>query len=228
MRRVCVNSACKIHIFDVDYTLVKKATSYYFLREGLRKKLVRWGQIKQLPFEYVRYKLGFANHGFIENAVSRLAGIEKEKLDALAEYCFSRFIRPNLYTGAVDLIRRLKDSGAIIVLATSSPRFIILPLQNFVGAEDAIASDLELIDGKTSGRLDGKSVFGKNKLEAARSWLSERNIDAADVWFYSDSYTDIPLLEYCAHPAAINPDPILRKKAVKNGWKIICFKDTVG
>jgi HAD superfamily hydrolase (TIGR01490 family) len=198
------------------------------LREALREKLTRLSQLRQLPFEYVRYKLGFANNGFIETAVSRLAGIEKKSLDSLAERCFDRFIKPSLYAGAVDLITRLKASGARIALATSSPRFIIIPLQRFVGAEAAIASDLEFTGGKTSGRLAGKSVFGKNKLDAARSWLSEQSIDAANVWFYSDSYTDLPLLEYCAHPAAVNPDLILKKKAVKNGWEILHFKNTIG
>lgn len=213
----------EVHIFDVDYTLVKKPSSYYFLKEGLREKLVRFGQLKQLPFEYLRYKLGFVNRDFIEDAVKHLAGIDEKRLDTLADHCFDRFMKPDLYPEALDLIQDLKKSGHRIVLATSSFNTIIRPLQTFLGAEESITSRLEFIDGKTSGRLAGKAVFGKNKLEKVSAWLHGQNIDPADVYFYSDSYTDIPLLEYCGSPVAVNPDRILRKEAHRRGWKIIRF-----
>jgi HAD superfamily hydrolase (TIGR01490 family) len=223
-----VNKTPVVHIFDVDYTLVKKPSSYYFLKEGLREKLVRFSQLKRLPFEYARYKLGFANHDFIEDAVKHLAGLDEKRLDALAEHCFDRFMKPDMYTGALELIRGLKKIGCRIILATSSFKTIIRPLQIFLDAEESIASGLEFIDGKTSGRLTGKAVFGKNKLEAVRAWLNVQNIAPVNVWFYSDSYTDIPLLEYCGSPVAVNPDRILRKKARKQGWNIMRFRHTLG
>jgi HAD superfamily hydrolase (TIGR01490 family) len=218
----------EVHIFDVDYTLIKKPSSYYYLKEALRKKIIRFRQLKQLPFEYVRYKLGFANQSFIETAVERLSGIDKNSMVSLADYCFDRFLKPDLYTGAIELIAGLKESGIRIVLATSSFRIIVQPLQKYLDAETSIASELEFIDGKTSGRLAGKSVFGNNKLEAVKAWLYEQNIDAASVRFYSDSYTDLPLLGYCGYPVAVNPDLILKRAALKNGWKIIRFKETLG
>jgi HAD superfamily hydrolase (TIGR01490 family) len=147
---------------------------------------------------------------------------------SLADYCFDHFVKPDLYTGAVELIAGLKESGARIILATSSFRIIVQPIQDYLDAETSIASELEFIDGKTSGRLAGKSIFGSNKLEAVKVWLCEHNIDAAAVRFYSDSYTDLPLLNYCGYPIAVNPDPILRRVALKNGWKITRFKETLG
>jgi phosphoserine phosphatase len=131
-----------------------------------------------------------------------------------------------LYAGALDLIQDLKKSGHRIILATSSFKTIIQPLQIFLGAEESITSHLEFIDGKTSGRLDGKAVFAKNKLEEVGAWLCGQNIDPKYVCFYSDSYTDIPLLEYCGRPVAVNPDRILRKKAYRQGWEIMRFKRT--
>jgi HAD superfamily hydrolase (TIGR01490 family) len=218
-----VSKIPEVHIFDVDYTLVKHPSSYYFLKEGLRQKLVSFSQLKQLPFEYLRYKLGFANHDFIEDAVKHLAGIDEKKLCALADHCFDRFMKPDLYPGALDLIQDLKKSGHRIVLATSSFKTIIRPLQIFLGAEESIASRLEFTDGKTSGRLVGKSVFGRNKLKEVSAWLHGQNINPGDVYFYSDSYTDIPLLEYSGCPVAVNPDRILRKEAQRRGWKIIRY-----
>jgi HAD superfamily hydrolase (TIGR01490 family) len=223
-------AACtdEVHIFDVDYTLVKKPSSYYFLREGLREKLISFRQLKQLPFEYLRYKLGFANHDFIEEAVRHFSGLQEERLDELAEHCFTRFMMPDIYCGAFDLIKSLKDSGAKVVLATSSFRTIIEPLARFLRSDETIASGLEFSDGVTTGRLSGNALFGKNKLDAVRFWLSEHNLLPTNVSFYSDSYTDLPLLEYCGHPVAVNPDIFLRNIALKNKWEIRRYKETFG
>jgi phosphoserine phosphatase len=58
--------------------------------------------------------------------------------------------------------------------------------------------------------------------------MEQNNIRAQDVTFYSDSYTDIPLFEYCGNPVAVNPDRILKRKAKKLGWKILKFKEVLG
>jgi HAD superfamily hydrolase (TIGR01490 family) len=218
----------EVHIFDVDYTLIKSASSFWFLKECLRGGLIKLRQLKQLPVEYLRYKLGHANYDFIEDAVRHLGSIEKEKLTALSEICFERYIKPDLFRGAVDIINNLKKTGRTVILATSSFHTIIDPLQKYFDLDDVIASSLEFIDGKTTGRLSGKAFFGKNKMDAVCVTLAEHSVNTDDAWFYSDSYTDLPLLEKLGHPVAVNPDRFLRKIALKNNWQILDFKETLG
>ncbi|MDR1099062.1 MAG: HAD-IB family hydrolase [Treponema sp.] len=215
-----------IHIFDVDYTLVQKSTSWYFLLEALEKRVIRFGQIWGLSFEWLRYKAGFPKQHFIEDAVKHLAGIDREVLEGLAESCFTRRLRPNIYTEGAKLIAELQSRGETVLFATSSFYTILRPLERFLGIRETIASTLEFVEGKTSGRLTEASPFGKNKKNAVSAWLGERNIPPEEVRFYSDSYTDLPLLEWCGHPAAVNPDPFLLRTAKRRGWEILRFRET--
>jgi len=71
-------------------------------------------------------------------------------------------------------------------------------------------------------------MFGVNKKNGVVNWLKQNNINLDDVSFYSDSYTDIPLLELCGKPVAVNPDSILARQAKKRGWEILRVRETFG
>jgi HAD superfamily hydrolase (TIGR01490 family) len=217
-----------IHIFDIDYTLVRKSTSFYFLLEALREKKINFAQVRQLPMEWLRYKMGLPNLDFIDEAVKHLAGIDKTVLEDLAETCFTRRLKPNIFTGAAKLIAEIHNRGEQAFFATSSLHTLIKPLENYFGVSESIASVLEFSDGKTTGRLSGGSLFGKNKKTAVASWLEKRGLSPSNVYFYSDSYTDLPLLEFCGHPAAVNPDRFLGREAKKRGWEVLKFRETLG
>jgi HAD superfamily hydrolase (TIGR01490 family) len=217
-----------IHIFDVDYTLVRKSSSWYFLLEALEEKAIRFGQVWGLSFEWLRYKVGIPNQDFIEEAVKHLAGISRETLDALAESCFARRLRPNIYIEGLRLLDEIRSRGEEILLASSSIHTLLQPLERFLGLGESVASVLEFAEGKTTGRLVGPSPFGKNKKDAVLARLAERNIAPESVRFYSDSYTDLPLLECCGGPVAVNPDSFLRRTALRRGWEILRFRETAG
>jgi phosphoserine phosphatase len=104
---------------------------------------------------------------------------------------------------------------------------IIRPLEVFFGIEGSLASRLEFSGGKTTGRVDGNSLFGREKKEAVEKWLEQHGHSPDSACFYSDSYTDLPLLEFCGAPVAVNPDRFLAKEAKKRGWKIKYFKKTI-
>jgi HAD superfamily phosphoserine phosphatase-like hydrolase len=122
----------------------------------------------------------------------------------------------------------IKNRGEDILLASSSIYTLLRPLERFLGVRETIASVLEFAEGKTTGRLVGTSPFGKNKQTAVAAWLGERRIPPEEVRFYSDSYTDLPLLEWCGHPAAVNPDRILLREAKRRGWEVLRFRKTLG
>jgi HAD superfamily hydrolase (TIGR01490 family) len=217
-----------IHIFDVDYTLVRKSSSWYFLWEALEKRVIRLSQIGGLPFEWFRYKAGIPRHDFIEKAIKHLAGIDRDALEQLAESCFTRRLKPNIYAGGMRLIGDIKSRGEEVILASSSVLTLLRPLEQFLGIGGSIATTLEFINGKTTGRLAGISPFGENKKTAVVSRLGERGIPPEDAAFYSDSYTDLPLLEWCGHPVAVNPDRFLTREAKRRGWEILRFRRTLG
>jgi len=217
-----------VHIFDVDFTVLKNSSSWYFLREAIQTGVIRFSQIRRLPLEWIKYKLGRPNMDFIEESMKFLAGIDKLVLEQTAENCFCRRMRPNIYEDAASLIREALGRGEKVIFATSSFKTLIQPLENFFGIKDSVTSLLEFRDGKTSGRIIGSSVFGKKKKSAVEKWLFENKIPPESVCFYSDSYTDLPLLELCGKAITVNPDRFLVKEAKKQCWEILYFKKTIG
>jgi len=216
------------HIFDIDLTVVRKTSAEYFLKLALQEKVIRLSQVSRLPFDWIKYKLGFPDIDFIENTAKKLSGIEKSDLENISEKCFETHIRSNIYTGAAIMIRQALWKRERVIFATSSFDFIIKPLERFFGIEGSLASKMEYADGKTTGNLVGYSFFGQKKKTASAEWMKANSIDPANVTFYTDSYTDIPLLEYCGYPVAVNPDILLFQKAKRRGWKIIRFKEVLG
>jgi len=216
-----------LNIFDVDYTVIKKTSAGYFICEALAQKVIGVSQIWKLPFEWLRYKLGFPNSDFIEKAVKHIAGLDKKTVEDLAEACFARRMKKGIYTQAAQLIAEMQQRGEQVIFATSSFHTIIHPLERFLGVSESIASALEFSQGKTTGRVAGLSLFGEKKKAAVEKWLSEHGIAPQDVCFYSDSYTDIPLMEYCGSAVAVNPDRYLEREAKKRGWQILRFWGTL-
>jgi len=217
-----------VHIFDVDLTVIRRTTAKYFLFLFIRLGYIRFSLVSCLLFDWIKYKLGFPNIDFIENAVKKMSGLKKTDIDRVSEICFEKKIKPNIFLGAEQLIREAVKREELVIFATSSFDFLIRPLERYFGIEGSLSSQMEYSDGLTTGNLVGYSLFGSKKKDAVQIWLEQNNICPQDVSFYSDSYTDIPLLEYCGNPVAVNPDRILKRKAKKYGWKILKFKDVLG
>jgi phosphoserine phosphatase len=133
-----------------------------------------------------------------------------------------------IYAGAARLIEEAIKRGEKVIFATSSFYTIIQPLERFFGIEGSLASMLEFRDGRTTGRLTGNSLFGAKKKTAIETWLGENNIQDSEVRCYSDSYTDLPMLELSGSPAAVNPDRFLLREAKKRGWEIMRFTEMLG
>jgi HAD superfamily hydrolase (TIGR01490 family) len=171
--------------------------------------------------------MGRANIDFIENAVKHIAGIEQKVLEEIAGICFASRIKTNIYKGALELIKEAQGRGEEVLFATTSFHTLIKPLEDFFGISGSIASSLEFSGGKTTGRLAGESLFGAKKKNAVERWLAERSLGPKDLRFYSDSYTDLPLLAYCGEAIVVNPDRFLEKEAKKRGWPVLHFRETL-
>jgi HAD superfamily hydrolase (TIGR01490 family) len=196
--------------------------------EALRRRVVTFRQLRQLPLEWLRYKAGRARQDFIEIAVKRLAGLDLRVVEELARVCFEDTIKANLYREGLYRIDEIRRRGEAVYLASSSLTILLEPLERFLAVDGSIASVLEFSGGTSTGRLSGKALFGPNKLEAVRAWLEQRAVAPGDLFFYSDSYTDLPLLAFAGHPVAVNPDRFLRREALRRRWRILRWRETLG
>ena len=109
------------------------------------------------------------------------------------------------------------------MIISSSPVEVVEPLAEFLGADEAIGTRAEVdADGNYTGELEFYS-YGEYKAEAIRELAALENIDLDASYAYSDSVTDLPMLELVGHPVAVNPDKDLVREAKEREWEIRVF-----
>jgi phosphoserine phosphatase len=83
-----------------------------------------------------------------------------------------------------------------------------------LGLDDVLCNRFEVDEtGAHTGRPVGTLCFGAGKLDYAEVYAGDRGVSLADCWFYTDSFSDLPVLERVGHPVVVNPDPRLRREA---------------
>ena len=130
-------------------------------------------------------------------------------------------ILPMITDKARDLVDMHRRQGHTLMIITSTNRFITRPIADEFGIVLLIATEVEEVDGCFTGRTFDTPSFGEGKVSRLKAWLRKENESLGDSWFYSDSHNDLPLLRLVEKPVAVNPDPILKKEARLQNWKII-------
>jgi phosphoserine phosphatase len=97
-------------------------------------------------------------------------------------------------------------------------------LASVLAMDGAVGTRWEVVDGQYTGRLAGPFAYGEGKAAAVREFAAEQGIDLAASYAYSDSASDLPMLEAVGHPVAVNPDAPLEEVARRDGWEILRFE----
>jgi HAD superfamily hydrolase (TIGR01490 family) len=215
-------------LFDLDHTLIPLDSDYewtnYFISQSppaLRDALSAKNQ--QLMDAY--------NAGTLDpnDSLSFLIGLlTRQPHDVLhkwrAEF-FHQTIVPNLLGAARGVVEKHRALGDELVIVTSTNRFVVAPIATAFGIEHLLATEPETAaDGAFTGRWVGEPCFREGKVVHVQQWLQKQGKTLADysqVFFYSDSINDVPLLERVTDPVATNPSPALESIARERGWKII-------
>ena len=74
--------------------------------------------------------------------------------------------------------------------------------------------------GRFTGEIVAPFCFGQGKVEAAEVWAREHDVNLAESAFYTDSISDLPMLERVGTAHVVNPDPRLRWTARRRRWPI--------
>ena len=213
--------------FDLDKTVIAKAAMLAFgprLQQAglLNRWLVAralWGQI---VFRYLGADEGRMQK-MRETALRIAVGWEKEKISSLVDNALTEIIDPLVYAEALELMESHREAGRRVYLVSASPEEIVLPLARHLGVDDAIATRARIdADGRYTGEVEFYSA-GVHKVEAIEAEVTRHGLDLARSFAYSDSITDLPMLEAVGHPVAVNPDRALLKEAEARGWEIRTF-----
>jgi HAD superfamily hydrolase (TIGR01490 family) len=224
--------------FDLDKTVIDRASiaafGRPFLKGGLiNRRLVARAAISQLIYLY----FGADEDRLVRVRESMLAvtkGWDRAQVRQIVRETMLQTIEPIMYAEALELMELHRAAGHRVYLVSASPEEIVLPLADLLGVDGAICSRGEVDE---QGRYTGRMAFyaqGECKATAMHELAERTGIDLAASSAYSDSATDLPMLEAVGRPVAVNPDRALAKIARERGWEVrnfvkpIRLRDRVG
>ena len=217
--------------FDLDKTVIAKASMVAFGRPLYRAGMVS----RRLVARALWSQLVFQHRGadeermrkFRESALRVTRGWDQARVSSIVRETLTEVIDPIVYDEALDLIRQHQAAGRRVYLISASPEEIVAPLARYLGVDEAIASRAKLDEaGRYTGEVEFYS-YGPFKAEAILQAAAERGIDLAASYAYSDSATDLPMLEVVGHPVAVNPDRDLARVAHNRDWEVLQFRHGV-
>jgi len=213
--------------FDLDKTVIAHgalvAFGGSFRRAGMvnRRVLARtiWNGLVFRTFGADEERM----RRFRESTLQITRGWDHATVTSIVHRTLAEVIDPIVYDEAIVLIEGHRAAGRLVYLVSASPEEIVAPLAEHLGLDGIIASRA-LIDaeGRYTGEV-GFYCYGGNKVEAITELAALMSIDLSQSYAYSDSATDLPMLEAVGHPIAVNPDRELTRVALRNGWPIVEF-----
>lgn len=217
----------RLAIFDLDNTLLAGDSDHSWGEFLVQKKLVD-AQVYADANDrfYEQYKA--ATLDIQEYLRFSLAPLTQYTLEELAEFHaeFMRdFVEPMMLPKAKALLQSHRDQGDFLLIITATNSFVTHPIAKHLGVDAILASDAEIVDNRYTGKGTGTPCFQGGKVIRLNEWLTEKNFDLVDAYFYSDSINDLPLLEKVPNPVAVDPDDRLKAVAQERGWKILSLRD---
>jgi HAD superfamily hydrolase (TIGR01490 family) len=217
--------------FDLDKTVIAKASLVAFGRPLYDAGMIsRFVVMRALWSNLLFHYLGADEERmrkFRSSALRMTRGWDQALVSAVVRDTLAEVIEPIVYAEALDLIEEHQRAGRRVFLVSASPEEIVAPLAQFLGVDEAISSRAELdTDGRYTGNVEFWS-YGPYKAEAIRHSAERLGIDLDRSYAYSDSATDVPMLEAVGHPVAVNPDRDLARVARERGWETRWFEHGV-
>jgi HAD superfamily hydrolase (TIGR01490 family) len=152
-------------------------------------------------------------------------GLEVDWLLAQSDALYEQEILPKLFAGTRELLENDREQGHRLVLVSGGFDFDLAPFVREFGFDDLISNHLEFENGVATGRVIQPLLAEQEKVNAIRRYCAEYNVDAARAKAYSDSFSDLPMLEVVGSPAAVNPDRRLLRIAIERGWPVLNLRD---
>lgn len=216
--------------FDLDKTVISKSSSLALSRPFYRAGLVSRSTLLKGAYAQLVYLLLGADEKKMDKAKEGMLALSKgwdrAQVEEIVREALITVVDPFVYQEALDLVALHRALERRVYIVSSSPEEIVGPLAEHLGITDVIATRAEIVDGKYTGGLEFY-CYAENKAVAIREVAEREGVDLSASYAYSDSATDLPMLQAVGHPVAVNPDRELRKVAEKEGWQIRDFRRPV-
>jgi HAD superfamily hydrolase (TIGR01490 family) len=229
-------SRMKLAIFDLDNTLLggdsDHAWGEYLIQAGLVDATEHKARNDQFYYQYQHGGLDI--HEYVAFTIKPIMRFDEAELLRMHREFMQDFIQPMLLQKSTDLLASHKERGDYTVIVTATNEFITRPIAELLGVDKLLATELERIGGRFTGKVSGIPSFQGGKVRRLLQWLKQEQDAAPDSHFaklslensifYSDSFNDLPLLEIATEAVAVDPDPVLEQTARERGWPVISLR----
>lgn len=215
----------KVAFFDVDGTITRTnvVLAYYTHRITELSLIVKLLWVPWFAITCIFYLIVDSVNRAVFNRIFYLSyrGRPVQCKTQMADLIYKNYYRPRIFSGAAELIEKLKDEGYQIVFVTGCLDFLIAPLAEELGADFVYAAELVEENGRFTGKLKNMASSNAEKADRVREYARKHGISLTDSLAFGDSVADVPMLEVVGHPHVVNPDARLQGLAEKRGWPII-------
>jgi len=209
-------------LFDMDRTLVRKETASLYIRYQRSIGEANWRDAARVSYWVLLYTFGVIDApGVAAKVVRGFEGMSETALAARCDDWFRRYVEEHVADRGRAAVARHLAQGDIVAIATGTSPYAARPLARRLGIAHVVASELEVgPDGRFTGKLVQPVAFGHGKVARAAKLAESLGTRLDEAVFYTDSFTDLPLLEAVAEQVVVNPDPRLYRLARRRGWTI--------
>ena len=210
-------------IFDLDNSLLDGDSDHSWGEYLVKKRIVDEAfHAETNSRHFSDYNAGRLNFDeFIRFQLAPLKNNPRDVMERIRKEFLNEIIEPMISDDAHSLVSHHRKEGHTLMIITATNRFITDPIAERFGIDLLIATEVEEVDGKFTGRTFGIPSFGEGKVHRLKEWLGGTNESLSQSWFYSDSHNDLPLMQLVDNPVALKPDDKLRNVAKLSQWKII-------
>ncbi len=211
--------------FDVDKTIIAENSATVYFKQLYERGEIDWWTLIAGLGSYLRYKLNLLDiERWTEQNMEIFRGRNEQALAREATLMFHEQLLSAIYPQSAALVRQHIERGHLVALVSGATKYVIQPLATHLGVKNILYTHLEVHDGVLTGRAVQPICFGEGKIYWIQQLIEREGIDLAKSYFYTDSITDMPLLDLVGHPVIVNPDPLLYRKALGRHWPVRFFK----
>lgn len=207
--------------FDIDKTILEVNSGTEWIGYQWKTGQMSAWQLSQALLWLAQYRFGLLDYDAMARKVlARYRGDAVEPIYDEVSKWFDRDVRWSICGKAREALDDHRAQGHTLVLLTSATPFLSKPVAKILDVPHVLCTQLEVEDGKLTGKHFEPACYGAGKVHHAERFAGEHDIDLDASHFYSDSISDLPMLERVGHAHVINPDPRLRREASARAWPV--------
>lgn len=212
----------RLYVFDLDHTLLTTNGSYSFGSYLYWKRFFSTFSMIYLAGCFWTHKLGFLSmqklHEKIFNQLFK-GRLQHEFHDHALQF-IEAHLEDLYFIPLIEILKEAMKQNALVLILSSSPDFLVKLIGAKLGVSNTNGTAYHT-NAEGCFETVGQCLDGQRKAEIVSQYASQYQLSKEQIFAYTDSWHDLPLLEAVGSPIAVSPDKKLKKISIHRGWKIL-------